>query len=59
MGQSNLYCFERNDYFRELLTCCIDKKDAKYITPTTKKSEAQRQVTKDKQELEQENIKNI
>lgn len=35
MGQSNLYCFERNDYFRELLTCCIDKKGVQYITPTT------------------------
>ena len=35
MGYGNLYCLERNDYFRELLISCIDKESAQCFTPTT------------------------
>ena len=34
MGQKNLYCLERKDYFKELLTFCLNKDCAKYITLT-------------------------
>lgn len=35
MGQKNLNCFERSDYFKELLTNCTNENDRQFFTPTT------------------------